>query len=242
MVSRQILAHLDSSVGLRRHSQDINRVRLSGSVLLYGMLRSACTEYGVAARTPYPRSFYTNKDASGGGWGTATVRRTVWPSQGPRIPKRHGVASAPRSTLYLCTHTPTIPTGDPPLRVSLFYYLQFPSAIEQLYRVLCRRSGHVYPRKHTVPITSLLLRFSSLQDRSCSVHLPCWSVRSIRNPRKEASVVRPFPTHLAFLYISSVPIVSSCSKRNLSPPTTGSFCCYSYLLLRGPLVCTMDSF
>lgn len=135
--------------------------------------------------------------------------------------------------------------------LALFYYLQFPYAIDKLYRVHCPRSGHVHPRKHIVPITSLLLRFSS-QDRSCSVHLPCSCVRSSHNPRKTCSVV-----HLP----STLPIYASSSRRihmpaEVCPPTIAfSFdfhtCCFGalwsiqWICYKGcllPLVCTLSCF
>lgn len=59
----------------------------------------------------------------------------------------------------------------------------------------CPSCGHVYPRKHIVHTTSLLWRFSSLQARSKSVHVPCNRARSGNNPRKSPrpSISRPAP-------------------------------------------------
>lgn len=93
----------------------------------------------------------------------------------------------------------TVPTG--PL---CFSRLFFPSAqsrrcVDKLYSGPWPRSAPVVgmsiPRKHIVHTTSLLWRFSSLQVRSKSVHVPCNRARSGNNPRKSPrpSISRPAP-------------------------------------------------
>lgn len=81
-----------------------------------------------------------------------------------------------------------------------FFYLRFQCAIDKLYCVLCPSSGHVYPRKHTVPITSLLLRFSSLQARSTLVQLPCSVPASVAFPQGRLPSTLPIyvSSHLGF--------------------------------------------
>lgn len=136
--------------------------------------------------------------------------------------------------------------------LALFYYLQLPYAIDKLYRVHCPRSGHVHPRKHIVPITSLLLRFSS-QDRSCSVHLPCSVSAQVTTPER---LVRSSISHPPYL-----PIYVSSSRRihmpaELCPPTiafslifilvaSGPFGLYNGFVIKVacfPLVCTLSPF
>lgn len=113
--------------------------------------------------------------------------------------------------------------------LALFYYLQFPYAIDKLYRVHCPRSGHVHPRKHIVPITSLLLRFSSLQDRSCSVHLPCNVSAQVATP--ERLLGRPFPVHPAYICLQSP--LCLYATRVLSP-TLGFFLIFIFVA-SGPI-------
>lgn len=105
----------------------------------------------------------------------------------------------PLQTLAYYTYClPLPPLLAPSTRfLALFFYLQFQHAIDKLYCVHCPRSGHVCPRKHTVPITSLLLRFSSLQDRSCAVHLPCSVSALVATP--ERLLGRPSPVHPAYI-------------------------------------------
>lgn len=115
--------------------------------------------------------------------------------------------------------------------LALFYYLQFPYAIDKLYRVHCPGSGHLYPRKHIVPITSLLLRFSSLQDRSSSVHLPCSVSAQVATPDRLVCSFVHLPPTLP-IYLSSPHCALMLEE--LCPPTIGFFW-ISIFVASGPI-------
>lgn len=83
----------------------------------------------------------------------------------------------------------------------IFFYLQFfswcLSAIDKLYRP--RRSGLVCPRKTRASrVLPCPLRYSSLQGRSNSVHLPCNSTRPDGDPQEDLSALC-LPSHPSYI-------------------------------------------